>query len=102
MLVAGGWFVVKFFKSPRSSALPIALLINILFNFVLHLNYGDDPMLYSPDWTYAVVFFLGISYEDIADKKWFHTILLVFLTGLAINNLDMFRRIMDAVSPFFQ
>jgi hypothetical protein len=102
MLVAGGWFVLKFFKSPQSSALPVALLVNILFNFILHLNYGDDPMLYSPDWTYAVVFFLGICYEDIADKKWFHAILVVFLTGLAINNLDLFRRIMDAVSPFFK
>jgi len=102
MLIAGGWFLVKFFRSPRSSVLPVALLFNILFNFVLHMNYGDDPMLYSPDWTYAVVFFFGIAYEDIASKKWFQIILLIFLTGLAINNLDLFRKILDAISPFFK
>jgi len=102
MLIAGGWFIVKFFRSPRSSVLSLALLINILFNFILHMNYGDDPMLYSPDWTYALVFFFGISYEDIAGKRWFQAILLVFLTGLAINNLDLFRRILDGISPFFK
>ncbi len=102
MLIAGGWFIVKFIKSPRSSALSVALLINILFNFILHMNYGDDPMLYSPDWTYAVVIFLGISYETIADKKWFQSILLMFLTGLVVNNLDLFHKILDGISPFFK
>jgi len=102
MLIAGGWFIVKFFRSPRSSVSSLALLINILFNFILHMNYGDDPMLYSPDWTYALVFFFGISYEDIAGKRWFQAILLTFLVGLAINNLDLFRRILDGIAPFFK
>jgi hypothetical protein len=101
MLIAGGWFVVKWIRSPKSSALPIALLINILFNFILHMNYGDDPMLYSPDWTYAVVFFFGISYEPLAAKKWFHILLLIFLTALLFNNLGLFKNILDAIQPYF-
>ena len=64
------------------------------------MNYGDDPMLYSPDWTYAVVFFFGISYETLANKKWFQAILLLFLTGLIVNNLGLFQKILDAISAF--
>lgn len=101
ILIAGGWFVVKFIKSPRSTALSMALLINLLFNFILHMNYGDDPMLYSPDWTYAVVFFLGISYEPLADEKWFQVVLLIFLAGLLINNLGLFQKILSAILPYF-
>lgn len=100
LLIAGGWFIVKFIKSPAASMLSVALLLNILFNFVLHMNYGDDPMLYSPDWTYAVVFFFGISYETLADKKWFQTILLIFLACLLFNNLGLFQKILDAIQPF--
>ena len=76
-------------------------MLNILFNFILHMNYGDDPMLYSPDWTYAVVFFLGISYESLADKKWFQVVLLIFLAGLLINNLGLFQKILSAILPYF-
>ena len=100
MLFAGGWFAIKFIRSPRSSTLSVALLLNILFNFILHMNYGDDPILYSPDWTYAIVFFFGISYEEIAGRKWFQIILLVFLSILLFNNLDLFRQILDAILPF--
>jgi hypothetical protein len=101
MVIAGAWFVIKFIKSPRSSTLSVALILNILFNFILHMNYGDDPMLYSPDWTYAVVFFLGISYESLADKKWIHIILLIFLAGLLFNNLGFFQKILSAILPYF-
>lgn len=78
----------------------MALLANILFNFILHMNYGDDPILYSPDWTYALIFFFGISYEGLANKKWFQAIILIFLTGLLINNLDLFHKMLEAILPF--
>jgi hypothetical protein len=100
MLGAGTLFVMKFVKSPRSSALPAALLLTLLFNFILHMNYGDDFMLYSPDWTYALVFFLGIAYQDLSKSKWMYVVLLLFLTGLMVNNLNLFRDILDAILPF--
>src|SRR5690606_39187100 len=50
-IVAGVLFVGKLFKSPKDSMLQLALIANILFNFVLHINYGDDLILYSPNWT---------------------------------------------------
>ena len=100
LLVAGGFYLWSLFKSAEKPYLQTALLLTILFNFILHMVYGDDPILYSPDWTYAVVFFFGISYENLAGKKWFQSILLVFLASLLINNLDLFRKTLEAISAF--
>jgi len=91
------WKLIKF---PGETHLQSSLLLIILFNFILHIFYGDDPMLYSPDWTYAVVFFFGISYEKFAGKKSFQIALLVFLVCLLVNNLDLFRKVLEAISPF--
>jgi hypothetical protein len=101
LLLAGGLFVLKLVRSWRLSALPAALLLNVLFNFTLHMSYGDDPILYSPNWTYAVVFFFGISMERLADKKWFQTALLIFLVALVINNLRSLQKILEAILPFY-
>jgi hypothetical protein len=100
LALAGGSYVWKVIKSPQAMHLQSALLMIILVNFILHMFYGDDPMLYSPDWTYAVIFFFGISYENFASKKSFQFALLVFLAGLLINNLDLFRKILEAISHF--
>ena len=100
LLGAAGLYLWSLFKSPQKPYLQSALLLTILFNFLLHMLYGDDPILYSPDWTYAVIFFFGISYEELAGKKWFQALLLVFLACLLINNLDLFRKTLEAISPF--
>ena len=92
-----GW---NFIKSPKDSSLQIALALNILFNFVLHMNYGDDPQLYAPNWTYAIVFLFGTSFEQFAGKKWFKFVMLLFLTALLINNMELFAKIVDAILPF--
>jgi hypothetical protein len=100
LVIAGGIFAWKLFKSPRDSALQTALLLNLLFNFILHMNYGDDPLLYSPDWTYALVLFFGMSFQTLADKKWLQIILLIFLTAVMFNNMELFRTILEAVLPY--
>jgi len=97
---AGMLFLRKSLKTPQQAAIQIALVANILFNFVLHMSYGDDPLLYSPDWTYALVFFFGISYEGFANRKWFQAVLLVFSIGLFVNNLGLFQKMLDAITPF--
>ena len=94
-------FLWQFIKSPKQVILQIALLLNILFNYALHMRYGDDPLLYTPDWTYALVFFFGISFERWKDNKLLQILLLVFLTGLAINNLDLFSKIFQTLLQFF-
>lgn len=100
LILAAGFFAWRLFKSPRDASLQAALALNLLFNFILHMNYGDDPLLYSPDWTYALVFFFGVSFEKIADNKWVQSALLIFLVALVLNNLEFFRKVLEAVLPF--
>lgn len=96
------WFLWKLFKSRNDLALQSALLVCILFNFLLHMNYGDDPMLYSPDWTYAVIFFVALSFKGLADKRWFQTAGFVFLAALMVNNWVFLRSMFTIVSPYLK
>lgn len=102
LFAAGALFLKKFRASYPSFMLSTALLLNLLFSFVLLMNYGDDFMLYSPSWTYALALFFGISYEEYSNKKWIQFALLIFLAGLTINNLNQFREILNAVQPFYR
>lgn len=101
LVIAGLLFAWSLMRSSRKTALQAALVLNLLFNFVLHMNYGDDPMLYSPNWTYALVFFFGLSFERLADRKWVQAILLIFLTALLFNNFDLFHKMLDTILPVF-
>jgi hypothetical protein len=100
LVAAFGLFAWKLLKSPRNASLQAALALNLLFNFLLHMNYGDDPLLYSPDWTYALVLFFGMSFEKFADRRWLHIFLLLFLTALMVNNLEFIHKILEAILPF--
>jgi hypothetical protein len=100
LVAAGVLFVWKFFKSPKETMLQLALVVNILFNFVLHVNYGDDLLLYSANWTYALVFFFGMSFERFSDKKWFQIPLLVFIVAIIFNNIELFHTILGAIVPY--
>jgi hypothetical protein len=101
LIIAVVLYLWSSFKSPTRAALQTVLLLNILFNFVLHIMYGEDPLLYTPNWTYALVFFFGISFERAAHKKWWQLTLLVFLIALLVNNLSIFRRIFETMLPIF-
>ena len=101
LLLAFGFFAWKLIKSPKDVSLQLALLTCLLFNFGLHVAYGDDPMLYSPDWTYALILFVSISFKDFADKKWFQFAGFVFLAALMVNNWTFLRSVLVAVAPYF-
>jgi hypothetical protein len=101
LIVASLIFAWQFLRLPKQSMVQATLVLNLLFNFALHIKYGDDPLLYTPDWTYALVFFFGISFERFADRKWWQIILLAFIIGLLINNLNLFKTIFDGLLPFF-
>ncbi len=101
LLAALGFFTWKLVKSPKSVSLQAALLICVAFNFVLHLTYGDDPMLYSPDWTYAVIFFVALSFQTFAHKRWFQAAMLVFLALLMVNNWTFLHAMLVDVAPYF-
>lgn len=100
LLLAGGLFVWNWFRSPGNVRLQAALLTCVLFNFLLHMNYGDDPMLYSGDWTYAVVFFTAISFKDLAGSRWFQAGFLAFLVLIMVNNWRFLYAVLNAISPY--
>jgi hypothetical protein len=101
VVAAGLAFLWNLIKSPKSSTVrfSIAMLLCLGFNAALHLTYGDDPLLYSADWTYALVFFVGLSLQKWADRKWLVGFLLVFIALLMVNNLGLFANILSVSAP---
>jgi hypothetical protein len=80
----------------------LALGLCVLFNFVLHLNYGYEPFLYSPDWAYALIFFVALSLGPLAKNRFFQSGLLVFLILLAYNQFQFFQFIFNTIAPFIR
>lgn len=102
LLLAFAFFIWSWFKRPRPRPwLSLGLLVCLGFNFALHVLYGDDPLLYSPDWAYAVVLFVAFSFERFAERKWIQLPLLVFLALAMTINLELLRQIMEVSAPFY-
>ncbi len=101
LLAAGILFVWNLFKSPRQMSLPLALVACMGFNLLLHIFFGDDPMLYSPDWAYALVLFVAYALQTWADRKWVHAVLSVFLGLMMTVNLNLIHLILQVSLPFY-
>jgi hypothetical protein len=84
----------------RKVDLSLSLGLCVLFNFALHLNYGYEPFLYSPDWAYALIFFVALSLGSLAKNRLFQGALLVFLILLAYNQFQFFQFIFATIAPF--
>lgn len=80
-----------FFKKIRSNTVSgywaIAMLVCLIFNFVLHISYGSELFLYSADWTYALILFTAINLTDFSRRKWFRFMLVALVLSVLINNL---------------
>jgi hypothetical protein len=85
LMLLGGFLFLKNLKK-RDNRFSFAFIFILLFNFILHLQYGKDIFLYSTNWTYAVILFPALAWEELADKRWFQIILLVFIALLLANN----------------
>jgi hypothetical protein len=99
--IAGLLFLLSFFKSPKQQFLALSLLVCLGFSLALHLVYGDDPMLYSPDWVYALVLFVALGLQRWADRKGLQILLIIFLILLITTNLGLIRQIMAVSAPFY-
>jgi hypothetical protein len=100
MLVSGILFLWKFIRD-RKADLSLVFIICILFNFVLHLAYGFESFLYSPDWAYALIFFVGLSLGPLAKNRLFQAGMLVFLILLAYNQIQFFQFVLATIAPFY-
>lgn len=99
LLIAAAAFLWNLIRT-RKADLSLAFALCLLFNFALHLNYGYEPFLYSPDWTYALILFAALGLAPFAKNRWFQVGLLAFLILLAYNQWGFFKFILDTISPF--
>jgi hypothetical protein len=96
LLLGGALFLIDLRKSPHMR-FSLALTGCMALNLVLHLRYGKELFLYTPNWTYALVLLLGLSWQRLADRKWFQAVLLAFLLLLAWNNSILMKTILDVL-----
>jgi hypothetical protein len=94
-------FIVSLVKSPRQMSFPISLILCLGFSLGLHVVYGDDPMLYSPNWAYALVLFVSSSLGKWADNKWLQLGLILFLALAVYTNLGLIHQIMEVSLPYY-
>lgn len=99
LLVAGVFFIRNIIRTHKAD-LSLAFGLCLLFNFVLHLNYGYEPFLYSPDWAYALIFFVAFGLAPLANYRWFRVGLFAFLVLLAFNQWQFLKFVLDTISPF--
>jgi hypothetical protein len=103
LIMLGGSFLlfVKGWRSSPHLQLMLGLLGSLAFNFLLHMNYGTELFLYTPFWTYALVFFVALALAEFAGKKWFEAILTVFVVTFMINNFWFIYVILRGLAPFY-
>ena len=102
ILLAGALFC--FFKNMRSSVnipLMLGLLGSLAFTYLLHMNYGTELLLYSPFWTYLLVFFIALAFAELAGRRWFEIVLTVFIILLMSNNVWFINVILRGLNPYF-
>jgi hypothetical protein len=101
LVAAGAGFLLNLIRSPKQMMFPLSLLLCLGFSFTLHVVYGDDPMLYSPNWVYALVLFVAASLQGWGERRWLQAGLIVFLILLVSANLGLMRQILDVSAPYF-
>jgi hypothetical protein len=95
LLLLGGFLFLKNLRK-EDNRFTFAFTLILLFNFALHLRYGKDLFLYSANWTYAIILFLSLAWKELANKKWFQVVLLVFLALLLVNNSRLIFTMLSA------
>jgi hypothetical protein len=100
LVVAFVLFLFGWFGKPKP-IFALGLLVCIGFNFAMHVLYGDDPLLYSPDWVYALVLFMALSFKQFSGRKWLQIPLALFLVLVMVNNLGLVRQIMEVSAPYY-
>jgi hypothetical protein len=80
----------------RDNSLPFAFIGIMLFSFGLHLQFGKEIFLYAVNWTYALVFFLALGWQEFAQKRWFQAALLIFLCLALANNARLLAAMLGA------
>ena len=89
LILLGGALFLKNLRK-QDNRFSFAIILILLFNFALHMQYGKDVFLYATNWTYAITLFFALAWRELAEKRWFQVLLLVFLGLVLANNSQLF------------
>jgi hypothetical protein len=98
-LFAGLMFLWNLVRN-RKGGMSLAFALCVAFNLILHIDYGQELFLYSPDWAYALVFFVAFGLAPFRENRYFQIGMLIFLAALAINQLHFMNIIINALLPY--
>lgn len=102
ILLAGSAFAfIKNIRTSKHLSLMLGLLGVLGFNFIMHLFYGTELFLYTPYWTYALIFFIALSLSELAEKAWFQIGLSFIVFVIAINNFNFIFSVLKVITSFF-
>lgn len=90
----------KNLRQETAARLSLALLACLAFNFLLHLNYGVEPFLYSANWTYALVLFVAINLSRIQPQNGLSGALLALTMTTFLNQMWFVYLLAGVVRPF--
>ena len=99
LLIAGLVFLWNLIRT-RKADLALAFALCILFNLVLHIDYGQELFLYSPDWAFALILFVAFGLAPLRANRFFQVGMFVFLIALAINQWHFMNGIIQALLPY--
>lgn len=100
MLLVAGWMGLSSLIRTRKADVSLAFGLCITFNFILHIDYGQELFLYSPNWAYALVFFVAFGLAPFRENRFFQGGFLIFLALLAYNQWHFMKVILFALQPF--
>ena len=98
LLILSGMLFLLRLKKNQHLRLSVALLGCMALNMGLHLRYGKELFLYTPNWTYALILFLGLAWQKFHSQRWFQVVLLVFLSLLIWNNGILLQTILEVLA----
>ncbi len=99
LAVSGAVFLWRFFREKKIE-MPLAFALCLLFNFAIHVNYGQELFLYSPDWTYALILFAAYGLSPFAKNRLFQAAMLAFLVLLAYNQWNFMSIILRSLEEY--
>lgn len=88
-------FVYQLWKRIGQGRTPLALVLMLVFNFSLHVFYGNELFLYTPHLAYALVLFVFLSLSIFLKQRWYMPVLFVFLLLALVNNVFFLASMTD-------
>ncbi len=82
-------------RTGQGGRTPLALALMLVFNFSLHVFYGNELFLYTPHLAYALILFVFLSLSIFLKQRWYMPVLFVFLLLTLVNNVSFLASMTD-------